>query len=124
MIVPSHVTRHHALSPRGTNDNGTANSNLSNGAIIVIVLVAAGFLVLIGFSVTRFFFDKDDEMERHTYRDEQMQHMHSLRRRNFEDLKHSIGVYVSPQQHYHPGDLRSSGVSMDQSSHASRAFSP
>jgi hypothetical protein len=123
MIIPSPTTRHHALLARGANDDGTTNGNLSNAAIIIIVLVASGFLVLIGFSITRFFFTEDDEQERHIIRDEQMQYMHSLRRRNLEHLKYSMGVQVSQQNHY-PNDLRSSGVSMEQSSRASQALSP
>jgi hypothetical protein len=42
------------LCPRGANSNGTSNSNFSDGAIIIIVLVASGFAALIDFSITRY----------------------------------------------------------------------
>jgi len=126
MIIPSPTAeQHHILSTRGTNNNGTANSNLSNAAIIVIVLVAAGFAVLIGFSITRFFVTKDEELERHTYHDDQKAYMQSLRRRNFDHLKYGVDVKVSGQEHYDPPDLRASGVTTEQSSRGrSPAFSP
>jgi len=123
MTIPSSATGYHVLLSRGANDDGTTNSNLSNGAIIVIVLVAAGFLVLIGFSVTRFYFSKDEELEQHTYRDEQVQYMHSLRRRNREDLSHNLGIKAS-RQLYHSDNLRAFDDGLDQSSRASTAFSP
>lgn len=77
---------HHPLLSRGTNATGTSNSNLSDGAIIVIVLVAAGFAVLVGFSITRFYFDKDKPDDTRPLGDEQMQYMHSVRQRNLEGL--------------------------------------
>lgn len=82
----------HHLLPRGSNDNGTANSNLSDGAIIIIVLVAAGFAVLVGFSITRFYFDKDQPDKARPLGDEQLQYMHSVRRRNLEFLGYGGGV--------------------------------
>jgi hypothetical protein len=52
-----------------------------------------------------------------------MQYMHGLRRRNLDDLKHTMGVQVS---HYQPNDLGgSSDFSVEQSSRAtSQALSP
>jgi hypothetical protein len=49
--------------------------------------------------------------------------MHGLRRRNLDDLKHTMGVQVS---HYQPNDLGgSSDFSVEQSSRAtSQALSP
>jgi hypothetical protein len=134
MIIPSPITTttsHHALlAPRGANEDGTTNGNLSNSAIIIIVLVSSGFLVVMGYAITRFFFTKEDEHNPHLVHDEQMQYMHSLRRRNLEHLKYSMGMggmKGSQQQDYHyadDDDVRSSGVSADQSSHASKALSP
>jgi hypothetical protein len=125
MFIPFPAAPNHnaLLLPRATNDDGTANSNLSNGAIIVIVLVASGFAVVMGFAITRFFFTKEDE-EHNPFivHDEQMQYMHGLRRRNLEDLKHTMGVQVS---HYQPNDIASSDFSVAQSSRAtSQALSP
>jgi hypothetical protein len=80
------------LLRRGANSNGTINSNLSDGAIIIIVLVASGFAVLIGFSITRFYFDKDSPDKGRALDDEQLQYMHSVRRRNLGDLAFSLGV--------------------------------
>jgi len=106
---------------RGANEDGTTNGNLSNAAIIIIVLISSGFLVLMGYSITRFFFSKEEEHNPHLIHDEQMQYMHSLRRRQLDHLKYSMGVKVSQ---YHPNDLASSEVSMERSSQASQAFSP
>jgi hypothetical protein len=58
MFLPDHSHDLSTLSnlhPRAANSDGTINSNLSDGAIIIIVLVAAGFSVLLGYSMTRFF---------------------------------------------------------------------
>jgi hypothetical protein len=79
----------HPLFPRGKNASGTDNSNLSDGAIIIIVLVAAGFAVLIGFSITRFYFDKDQPDKARPLGDEQLQYMHAVRRRNLDGLQGS-----------------------------------
>ena len=126
MFIPFSSTNHNALVPRATNDDGTANSNLSNGAIIVIVLVASGFAVVMGFAITRFFFTKEDEHNPFTVQDEQMQYMHGLRRRNLVHLKYSMGgVKVSEQEYYSNDLLQSSDVSLAQSSRAtSQALSP
>jgi hypothetical protein len=123
MFLPSPTTTHHALLARGANDDGTTNANLSNGAIIAIVMISSGFLVLMGFSIMRFFFAKEDEGNNpFVVHDEQMQYMHSLRRRQLDHLKYSMGVKVSE---YHPNDVASSDVSLARSSQAtSQAFSP
>ena len=121
MFIPSPTTSQHALLARGANDDGTTNANLSNGAIIAIVMISSGFLVLMGFSIMRFFFKKEDEHNPFTVHDEQMQYMHSLRRRQLDHLKYSMGVKVTE---YHPQDSRSSEISMERSSQASQAFSP
>jgi hypothetical protein len=122
MFIPSPTTVHHALLARGANDDGTTNSNLSNGAIIAIVMISSGFLVLMGFSIMRFFFAKEDEVNPFVVHGEQMEYMQSLRRRQLDHLKYSMGVEVTE---YHPNDVASSEVSMARSSQAtSQAFSP
>jgi len=83
---------HYNLFARGANSNGTTNSNLSDGAIIVIVLVASGFAVLVGYSITRFYFDKDTPDRSRAASDEQLQYMHSMRRRNMENLTLELGM--------------------------------
>jgi uncharacterized protein YneF (UPF0154 family) len=83
---------HYQLFPRGANSNGTSNSNLSDGAIIIIVLVASGFAVLIGFSITRFYFDKESSDKGRAVNDEQLQYMHSVRRHNLDSLAYSMGM--------------------------------
>ena len=83
---------HYHLITRGANSNGTSNSNLSDGAIIIIVLVASGFAVLVGYSITRFYFDKDTPDRSRAVGDEQLQYMHSMRRRNLENLASGLGM--------------------------------
>lgn len=83
---------HYHLITRGANSNGTSNSNLSDGAIIIIVLVASGFAVLVGYSITRFYFDKDPPDRGKAVSDEQLQYMHSMRRRNLENLAYGLGM--------------------------------
>jgi hypothetical protein len=80
------------LLPRGANSNGTFNSNLSDGAIIVIVLVAAGFAVLVGFSITRFYFDEESPGKDIAVGDEQLRYMHSVRQRNMRNLGLEMGI--------------------------------
>ena len=99
---------------RSANDNGTSNSNLSSGAIIVIVLVAAGFAVLIGFSTTRFFFNKNDHDPRETS-DEQTQHMREVRRRNAKDM--GLGIDTKRPYRFEQGGLPSPET--ERSSHMS-----
>jgi hypothetical protein len=77
---------------RRANSNRTNNSNLSDGAIIIIVLVASGFAVLIGFSITRFYFDKGSPDKGRAVNDEQLQFMHSVCRRNLDRLAYSMGM--------------------------------
>jgi hypothetical protein len=87
MILPhSHApsTPPH-LIPRAANSDGTTNSNLSNGAIIIIVLVAAGFSVLLGYSMTRFFHSKDDS-DGLVANDEQVRYMREVRQRSAQSL--------------------------------------
>jgi hypothetical protein len=69
------------LISRAANSDGTTNSNLSDGAIIVIVLVAAGFSVLLGYSMTRFFHRKDDS-DGLVANDEQARYMREVRQRS------------------------------------------
>lgn len=85
MILPQPIHVPSTLYARATNDNGTANSNLSDGAIIVIVLVAAGFAVLLGYSTTRFF-HKQDDSNHLTTNDEQAQYMREVRQRSARNL--------------------------------------
>lgn len=98
------------LIGRGANSNGTSNSNLSDGEIIIIVLVASGFAVLIGFSVTRFYFDKDARDEGRAVGDEQLQYMHSVRQRNLDSLAVALGMmegYRSGVSQFSNADLDS-----------------
>lgn len=107
-MPPSH--RH--LAPRGENSNGTTNSNLSDGAIIIIVLVAAGFAVLVGFAITRFYFDKDQPDRARPLGDAQMQYMHSVRRRNLDSLGFGPGArndYRGSSSQFSEADLKSDG---------------
>lgn len=83
---------HQHLTVRGANSNGTTNSNLSDGAIIIIVLAAAGFAVLVGYSVTRFYFDKDQPDRARPLGDAQLQYMLSVRRRNLDSLGFGLGA--------------------------------
>ena len=103
---------HHHLVTRGANSNGTTNSNLSDGAIIVIVLVAAGFAVLVGYSITRFYFDKDSPDRARPLDDAQLQYMHSVRRRNLEGLGFGLGVreeYRDNASRFSDAELKSDG---------------
>lgn len=103
MPPPYHLLR------RRANSNGTSNSNLSDGAIIIIVLVAAGFAVLIGFSVTRFYFDKDSPDKGRAVGDEQLQYMHSVRRQNLNSLAFGLGM----KDGYRSGVSQFSNVDLD-----------
>ena len=103
---------HHHLVNRGANSNGTSNSNLSDGAIIVIVLVAAGFAVLVGYSITRFYFDKDQPDKAKPLGDEQLQYMHSVRRRNLKGLGFGAGTdngYLGDSSQFSEAELNSDG---------------
>jgi hypothetical protein len=84
MILPHHSyapSTPITLIPRAANSDGTTNSNLSDGAIIVIVLVATGFSVLLGYSMTRFFHSKDDS-DGLVANDEQARYMREVRQRS------------------------------------------
>lgn len=84
MTIPA--SDHLTLAPRGTNDNGTNNSNIPTEAIIVIVLVAAGFVVLIGYSITRFFSSQHNFRDPPSAGEEQVQHMRTVRQRNLKQM--------------------------------------
>ena len=102
----------HHLLRRGANSNGTTNSNLSDGAIIVIVLVAAGFAVLIGYSITRFYLDKDQPDRARPLGDAQLQYMHSVRRRNLDSLGFGPGAkkdYAGSLSQFSEADVRTDG---------------
>jgi hypothetical protein len=88
MFLPDHS--HHLSTPptlisRAANSDGTTNSNLSDGAIIIIVLVAAGFSVLLGYSMTRFFQAKNDS-DGLVANDEQVRYMREVRQRSARSL--------------------------------------
>lgn len=103
---------HHRLINRGADDNGTTNGNLSDGAIIIIVLVAAGFAVLVGFSITRFYFDKDQPDKAQPLGDEQLQYMHSVQRRNLDSLGFGRGMrndHRGSSSIFSDADLKSDG---------------
>lgn len=80
-------SRHDMHAPRGTNDNGTSNGNLPTGAIIVFVLLAAGFAVLVGYSITRFYFRQDYVYGQRSYGYEQARYMRAVRQRNVRSLR-------------------------------------
>jgi hypothetical protein len=80
-----HLSTTSTLLPRAANSDGTTNSNLSDGAIIIIVLVAAGFSVLLGYSMTRFFQSKNDS-EGLVANDEQVRYMREVRQRSAQAL--------------------------------------
>lgn len=123
MIIPQHFYAPSTLYARATNDNGTTNSNLSDGAIIVIVLVAAGFAVLLGYSTTRFFYKRDDN-DHLTTNDEQARYMREVRQRSHRNL----GVPSDFHQHRPRYDDQSThGVEEDgRSSYATKetVYSP
>jgi hypothetical protein len=54
---------------------------LPDGAVIVIVLLCAGFAVLIGYSATRFYFQDYNDIDRHTVNVDQAQYMREVRDR-------------------------------------------
>jgi hypothetical protein len=88
MFLPDHSHDLSTLSnlhPRAANSDGTINSNLSDGAIIIIVLVAAGFSVLLGYSMTRFYQAKNDS-DGLVANDEQVRYMREVRQRSARSL--------------------------------------
>ncbi|KAF2721695.1 hypothetical protein K431DRAFT_66313 [Polychaeton citri CBS 116435] len=83
------------LIKRGKNGNNTDNTNLPNGAIIVLVLVGAGFLVLCGWAVTRHFYaDIGGPASNHLADGfSQAQYMRDVRLRNQEIIEAEAGHY-------------------------------
>jgi len=122
MIIPHLFAASSTLETRATNDNGTANSNLSSGIIILLVLVAAGFAVLVGYSTMRFFNNESDSYW-HGRSEEQEQYMRDVRQRNTRDMV--IPLRMKEPFQTHRGDLSISGTGRSsRSSHATMATVP
>lgn len=80
------------LNSRATNNDGTSNSNLSSAAIIIIVLVCAGFAVLVGYSTTRFFYNQEDGEDQITMQDVQERYMREVRQHNLQRIRSELGM--------------------------------
>jgi hypothetical protein len=102
MFLPDHSHDLTTLHPRAANSDGTTNSNLSDGAIIIIVLVAAGFSVLLGYSMTRFFQAKNDS-DGLVANDEQVRYMREVRQRSAQRL--GVNQHQDQARYARGGDL-------------------
>jgi hypothetical protein len=66
---------------------------VSNNGVVVIVIIAAGFTLLVGISITRFF-SSDRSSDPSAFREpsiEQATYMRSVRDRNFAELRKEAG---------------------------------
>lgn len=92
--IPENIlgSLHEQYNKRNANADGTSNHNLTPPVIIIIVLLCAGFSVLMGYSITRFFINSnaDENSGWATPQFEQAHYMQEVRERAREELWKSI----------------------------------